>query len=877
MPEVLTISTQKPASPALDYQELRKRGIEHIEKTASAIWTDYNIHDPGITTLEFLCYAITELSYRTGFSIPDLLATETDTAKNIHQHFISAKNIFPNKAVTDNDYRKLLIDIEGVKNAWISRDTKTIFADLINKKLSYTKPNSRKWEQVTVQGYHQVLLEFDTIIKDEEKEAIKQDAGKVLMYNRNLCEDFTSINEVNKEEFRLCSEIEIAPQADPFQLMAQVFFNIQLHLNPMVKFYTLAQLFDQDYTADQIFEGPLLNHGFIKEEELIGSELKTELHLSDIMNEIMAVEGVLNITDIRFNAISAKQKKASENKIWIIDVKDGVQPVVNISESRIVLFKDGMPFRPDLNRVKRRFDQLMDAFIVTNESVTTEDISYDTGSYRNTGNYHSIQHHYPKTYGISHWGLPEDAPAERKMQAKQLQGYLYFFDQQLANYQAQLSNINKLFSTDDVQQTYFTQLADDFKDAGDLFVHPDEVKTNIQLAAETPETFDQRRNLFLDHLLSRYSETFSDYINILKSVFPDIESEDLIKTKTKFLKKYAEYSSNRFSAYNFADTVQWDTENISGLEKRLQRLLGFKEEKNDTGTEPNHIKRRTLVNLFSAVKSDLDSGTEQFRFELIDNRSGNTLMLAAEKFPSAETAERQLANVLDLAVDLSKFSIGTTESGTQFIIQLKDSTGKVLAVSQQQFNTNTEAVTALAELHTLIAKNQSEEGMFLVENLLLLPEVPSMESPLSPPEPTEADKGFMPICADENCDDCDSNDPYSFRISIVLPAYAKRFLNIDFRRYAERIIRMETPAHLYPKICWVNNEQLQEFEKAYKDWLDVKAGLASDEDKTKLKRFINILTTLKTVYPPARLQDCSNTEERRLFLLNQNALGILKT
>lgn len=864
MPEVLTISTQKPASPALDYQELRKLGIEHIEKNASAIWTDYNIHDPGITTLEFLCYAITELSYRTGFSIPDLLATETDTAKNIKEHFISAKSIFPNKAVTVNDYRKLLIDIEGVKNAWINRNTKTIYADLISKKLSHTQPNSRKWEPVIVKGYHKVLLEFDTTIKDEAKEVIKQDAKKVLMANRNLCEDFTSVDEVKKEAFRLCSEIEIAPQADPFQLMAQVFFNIQLHLKPMVKFYSLAQLFDQDYTADEIFEGPLLTHGFIKEDELIGSELKTELHLSDIMNEIMAVEGVLNITDIRFNAISAKQKKASENKIWIIDVTDGVQPVVSITESRIVLFKDGMPFRPDLNRVKQRFDQLMDAFISKNESVTTEDISYDTGTYRNTANYHSIQHHYPKTYGISHWGLPEDAPAERKMQAKQLQGYLYFFDQQLANYLAQLNNISQLFSTDDVQQTYFTQLANDFKDAGDLFLNPDEVKTNIQQAAEGPETFDQRRNLFLDHMLSRYSETFFDYVNILKSVFPEINRKDLINTKIRFLKNYPEYSSQRFAAFNATtDAVQWDTENISGLEKRLQSLLGF-----------NDIKRRTLVNLFSTIKSDLESGTEQFRFELIDNRSGNTLMLAAEKFPSAETAERQLANVLDLAGDLSKFSISTTESGTQFIIQVKDSTGKVLALSQQQFSTNTEAVTALAEIHTIIAKNQSEEGMFLVENLLLLPEV---QVPGSPVEPLPDDCGFMPICADENCDDCDSNDPYSFRISIVLPAYAKRFLNIDFRRYAERIIRMETPAHLYPKICWVNNEQLQEFEKAYKDWLDVKAGLATDKDKIKLERFISILTTLKTVYPPARLQDCSNTEECRLFLLNQNALGTLKT
>ena len=99
---------------------------------------------------------------------------------------------------------------------------------------------------------------------------------------------------------------------------------------------------------------------------------------------------------------------------------------------------------------------------------------------------------------------------------------------------------------------------------------------------------------------------------------------------------------------------------------------------------------------------------------------------------------------------------------------------------------------------------------------------------------------------------------------------------MDFRRYCERIIRMETPAHLFPKICWVNNEQLQEFENAYKDWLEVKSGKIDDVDKNTLQRLVNILTHLKTVYPPARLQDCTSLEERQLFLLNQNALGTLK-
>jgi len=57
-----------------DYLFLRRKGIEYIEQMGSNWWTDYNSHDPGITILEALCYAITELGFRTGWNIKDILA-----------------------------------------------------------------------------------------------------------------------------------------------------------------------------------------------------------------------------------------------------------------------------------------------------------------------------------------------------------------------------------------------------------------------------------------------------------------------------------------------------------------------------------------------------------------------------------------------------------------------------------------------------------------------------------------------------------------------------------------------------------------------------------------------------------------------------------
>jgi len=886
MQDVMTISRHKPADAAFDYEELRKIGIQYLEKTASSLWTDFNIHDPGITSLELLCYAITDLSYRTMYSVPDLLATESNTVESIKKHFFSAKQIFPNKAVTINDYRKLIVDIPGIKNAWLNKRTKEIYADLINKTLSLDVPKSRKWEPVLVKGYYDILVEFDTNIRDAGKGGLKKRVREAVMLNRNLCEDFLNVDEVTTQEFRLCAEFDIKPGASPFDTLARIFFNIQLHLTPLIRFYSLKQMFDANYSSDTIFEGPLLENGFIKEEELVNSSLKTEIHLSDIMREILKEDGVINIQEIIFNPTA--QVTALPNK-WIIDVADGKQPVINILESNVVMYKEGNPFRPNMSEVKARFEKLMADYINKNELTETEDITYDTGSYQNVESYYSIQNDYPKNYGISHWGLPEDAPDERKAQAKQLQGYLYFFDQHLANYLSQLAHIRHLFSMEKEQQTYFTRLVDDFKDASDLFVNYNASATSlsasagrIQSAAEVKgsKPFYKRRNLFLDHLLSRFAESFFDYVNILQTIDPSINEEEIINTKINFLQDYPSYSLNRFNAYNYTDNGQlWDTNNTSGLEKRLQRLLGFED-----------IKRKTLVNIYMNIRDARNAvNIDEFWFEIVDNRANKVLLKANQKSPSLETAKNHLNNALEFAGNAISFTLVEDQADHTFTYVLKKADNTVLGLSDAAYPSRQLAQNDITKLISLLLTDQSEEGMFVVEHLMLLPErkeVPSIQSPplsppLSPPQspvqPPAAKSFFMPICVDENCDDCELTDPYSFRISVILPAYAPRFLNMEFRRYCERIIRMETPSHIYPKICWVNNEDLYRFENAYKSWLEVKGGLRDDIDNQLLAEFISILTTIKSIYPPARLEDCKNTEEKKLFLLNQNALGTLKT
>ena len=60
----------------LDYNFLKSKGLEHIQKLAGKNWTDFNIHDPGVTILEQLAFALTELGYRSNLDFADLLASQ---------------------------------------------------------------------------------------------------------------------------------------------------------------------------------------------------------------------------------------------------------------------------------------------------------------------------------------------------------------------------------------------------------------------------------------------------------------------------------------------------------------------------------------------------------------------------------------------------------------------------------------------------------------------------------------------------------------------------------------------------------------------------------------------------------------------------------
>ncbi len=118
------ISKKAPDNPTLDFKKLREEGIQLIQALSGSIWTDYNLHDPGVTTLEILCYALTELGYRTALLKEALEAEETAEPDFVDKYFFRPDELLPHCPVTKWDYEDFIEkNHPKVLNAWFEEYT----------------------------------------------------------------------------------------------------------------------------------------------------------------------------------------------------------------------------------------------------------------------------------------------------------------------------------------------------------------------------------------------------------------------------------------------------------------------------------------------------------------------------------------------------------------------------------------------------------------------------------------------------------------------------------------------------------------------------------------------------------------------------------
>lgn len=802
MAEPISITSEPPLNKGLDYAFLKEEGTRLVQQLAGNIWTDYNEHDPGVTTLEQVCYALTELSYRAEFPLEDLLIPRPGGRINPRRHALFIpKRVLPCNPATKNDYRKLLVDrVPDLANVWLTEFCPKDSLEPVN-------------------GLYEIWLSVPGIEADcdsEDVEKITQRALRVYSRHRNLCEDVHSIRILEPIRTIVSATVSISEVATPEAILAGLFFNIGNFIAPELRRESLKSLVERGATADQIFNGPLLKNGFISDNQLQPKAAQvTVQEIIRVMARSAGVTSVRNVSveaDRRFSRGTGEIINIPERRILQLDTRPNEEGSFTIR-----LFKNGIEYRPKPARVQRELNKLWTSYRRTYNLALqyNEFFAVPEGRYRDVERYYSIQNQYPNVYGINCYGLPAGAPTARQAQAKQFKGYLMVFDQLLADFFAQLDHTRELYSIKyGLRNTYFYQyLEKSVPDVEPLLKN--NYRSGLRRIVHGEDSFVERRNRFLDFLLALYAEQL-DAASIadlnLKEQEDQDTSERLMIAKLELLHYLVASTHNRGRGFDYLASPS--SRNIAGMVIKSRIQLGMPVTEHamidlldESGMEVVDSDRE------SSIGRPLTRHRDYIEESFIPIRS---LSDEPETTDDPDTQSKQPIQVLGsqrlsedflrAASNLDNFRVGSLPGEDAAVLVCKGPSDDEWRLVGKYPDART-AVRAARQISATIQNlNHRSRQLYIVEHTLLR---------FSRWTKNDAED------AEEYTDD--SNRPqadfcYSFTITAVVSMSQSVRADPDYRRFVKQVIRENAPAHLVVDYCFLTPFGLRDFEALYWAW-----------------------------------------------------------
>ncbi|MCA2997714.1 MAG: hypothetical protein ING75_03840 [Rhodocyclaceae bacterium] len=417
---------ERPLPEALDAESLKHEGIAMLQKIAGSAWTNFNDSDPGVTVLDQLCYALTELGYCSQFPIEDVL-TQEDGKISYGDQFFEPQEILTCSPVVPDDYRKLVHDAMPEIRAIYIR------AELV-------RPTGSQELLPTGRYTSGVCLEADTT-PTVQPDFFLPRLQQFLNQNRNLGEYFLLPILLRAKVITLGGSIVLAPSAELEKVTARILTALNEYAVPPLVQSGYHELLAEGLHADQIFNGPKLANGWIAKPGAL-SPKRTEVRLCDLAPLISAIDGVQEVESLYFVG-----RQGTDAGVSKIDVADHEFPAIALSAE--VLFKCN-DVTVEVNQGSMR-QQYLERLSATHQaaSVSSSIDLYPTlpnGTFRNIEEYYSVQNTFPEIYGIGPNVWRGHGDPYRNALSRQLQGYLMAFDQLLANEFSQLANVSTLFS-----------------------------------------------------------------------------------------------------------------------------------------------------------------------------------------------------------------------------------------------------------------------------------------------------------------------------------------------------------------------------------------------------------------------------------------------
>ncbi|MEY2884254.1 MAG: hypothetical protein RL490_1978 [Pseudomonadota bacterium] len=785
-PAPLTIP-RHASGPAGDdpsgFWSLRDTMIAHLQDATGVVWTDYNLHDPGLTLVEALCFMLTDILYRADLPVADLLRRADGTIDWQRQGLFLPADILPARPATAEDLRHWLIGC---------------IPALADVRLSVAPDRP---------GLHRINI---IARPDDDIAGIRDQLPRQVLAayrcRRGLGEDADDMVEVVRtSKVRLAASVEISGKREASEIAANILAVAQSalatggSLNMIPDPATAAsRRVALPLDVDSAASGPAPD---ADPDDGEAGPLISAATLAALRRAVAAVDGVDRLASLSLQAAASHDRTTLLFPELCLPGEQGTAQDLALIRA-VELHRDGKSITLDAGDVAFRLFAIRPTTARTAMAHATGDESGDrSGDHSGdpmvppaaaaTARWSPIGDLLPHVYGLAAQGAERTPP--------QLQAYLAIFDQFLADCAARLHQAGGLFSVDTLDGHGHLApvvvpdvLGSENIPGLDLLYRDDERRRLADVLVGDDEPLD-RRHAALDHLLSLYGETYPTAVTAayLDTIDSRAASLATLHLKTLFLTHLPHISRGRTAGIPIDDAAAWWVEapaqdrsaKTSGFQLRLALLSGF--------AEP--CDRRLAVAAAAWPNGGAASRSAPPEAEALTGLPPGPALSESEMMAALASGDTPRERLFRLGSDRRNYRWHDRQ-----LLLIDADRGATIVARDGSRHAAARLVQALAPRLARVAS--ASEGFHIVEHVLLRERSPGLQgrSPWRLPLPGLADLALT--------------------VSIIAPAWTARTSRRSFRRHVEQLARESAPAHVMLRHHWLDVDSMAGFEQDLAVW-----------------------------------------------------------
>jgi len=799
MKPIASIARHRAQAPdPLGFDALRLHAITAAQQASGELWTDFNLHDPGVSLLEALCFALTEDLFAARQPVPQLLGLQPqdDPAAWARFGLHTPQTLLPCHPCTDRDWQSwLLQELPHARHLHMQaqRDARGRATGL--------------W-RMTLQGQSGAA---------DEQQSLRTKALQAYWPQRTLGEDLDGPPQVLRPRW---VELEVSLLLEGHRDVCELLAELLQRCDDCIS-ARLPEGLPAPLGTPVDVEGPL-GRPLTPAEDLWLDQDPDFLYVSDLARYLQGMPGLKAIDTLRLHlapgepadpldAVPAPPGSVrrrgrdwalrlrwpdNENQVrrwWTLTREAGPVPVPVQALLQTLSDRRRLPLRlPSSSTTTPQASEAPREPLPALPALRRD--------------HYAASAALPPLYRQA---LLDHARHQPGLQG-QWHGYLSLLEQGLNQVQVQREQLPHLYALDeDGTRSYWTSLPGDDQLAGieALYHLPRE---QLEAAPWIDEDQLSRRHRVLDYQLALHGESLDHAgLQALPCYFtPHAWPVHLLRLKRQFARRLMRLGRQRGIGADLSLPMLGQADNTPPLQERVSLMLGLAQ---------THSRRlsgswqgRGLPAPEETPAPQADANTD------IDIEStGYVLRAPADAQPVLNpTAKRRTtdwprlrrampvlrnalpAPLLRAAVRPELFQWAPTAGG-QLWLGPDEKDRHWLLVDGA---THAQSQDHARALHEAACQLQATgEGLHLVEHLLLRP-----LSASAPPQTASAD------------------DRAAAQVTLVFSGWTARGADPRFRNLAAQIVAREAPAHLRCRLLWLDAGQMEAFETAWQAWLSAR-------------------------------------------------------